>query len=313
MAVKLKMPLCALVLVVLALSAGCAASGRLPYVDLEKTNPPESSVSDSENPVIPANTLRIAVSPTLSQNETINAFREISLYLGEKLGRNAVLLEKKSYSEINALLANGAADIAFLANGAYNAYSQLEEIEPLVMQVRFGVPYYHSYIIVPKDSPAQSLQDLRGKTFAFTDPLSFSGYLVPVYMLKQIGEKPEKLFSNYIFTYSHQKALQAVANKVVDGASIGSHVYNESVEKKDGLSDLVKIIAISEKSGTGPVVVRKSLGASDIQILRQAFLHMHEEASLADALATLLVDYYVEPDESLYEFPRKIIEELGDP
>ena len=297
----------------LVFSPGCTASGNRPYIDLQKTNPPESSFSSSENPENPTNILRIAVCPTLSQNETINAFREISLYLGDKLGRSAVLLEKKSYSEINVLLANGGADLAFLANGAYNTYSQMEDIEPLVMQVRFGVPYYYSYIIVPKDSPAQSLDDLRGKTFAFTDPLSFSGYLVPVYMLKQIGEKPENLFSNYIFTYGHQKALQAVANRVVDGAAIGSHVYCESVEKKDGLADLVKIIATSEKSGTGPVVVRKSLGAGDIQILKTAFLHMHEEPGLEDALAALLVDYYVEPDEALYEFPRKIIEELSDP
>jgi len=292
---------------------GCQLSGNRPYIDLQKTNPPESTPSDSQQTADPSGSLRIAVSPTLSQNDTIKAFREISLYLGSKLGRSVVLLEKKSYSEINVLLANGGADLAFMANGAYNAYAQMDEIEPLVMQVRFGVPYYYSYIIVPKDSPAEKLEDLRGKTFAFTDPLSFSGYLVPVYMLKQIGEKPENLFSNYIFTYGHQKALQAVANKVVDGAAIGSHVYCESVEKKDGLADLVKIIGISEKSGTGPVVVRKSLGAENIQILKEAFLHMHEEASLADAMATVLVDYYVEPDISLYEFPRKIIEELSDP
>lgn len=310
---KAKMLLCALVMIGLACLPGCQAAGNRPYIDLQKTNPPESSVSASDTTANGSGTLRIAVSPTLSQNETINAFREIALYLGDRLGRSAVVLEKKSYSEINVLLANGGADLAFLANGAYNAYSQVDEIEPLVMQVRFGVPYYYSYIIVPKDSKAEKIEDLRGKTFAFTDPMSFSGYLVPVYMLKQIGEKPENLFSNYLFTYSHQKALQAVANKVVDGAAIGSHVYCESAEKKDGLADQVKIIAISEKSGTGPVVVRKSLGAENIQILKEAFLHMHEEASLTDALATVLVDYYVEPDETLYEFPRRIIEALSDP
>lgn len=310
---KPKTLICLLACLALAILPGCQLSGNRPYIDLQKTNPPESTPSDSQPTADPSGSLRIAVSPTLSQNDTIKAFREISLYLGGKLGRSVVLLEKKSYTEINVLLANGGADLAFMANGAYNAYAQMDEIEPLVMQVRFGVPYYYSYIIVPKDSPAEKLEDLRGKTFAFTDPLSFSGYLVPVYMLKQIGEKPENLFSNYIFTYGHQKALQAVANKVVDGASIGSHVYCESVEKKDGLADQVKIIGVSEKSGTGPVVVRKSLGAENIQILKEAFLHMHEESGLADAMATVLVDYYVEPDISLYEFPRKIIEELSDP
>jgi phosphonate transport system substrate-binding protein len=313
MALRFKSILCAAAIALLAFSGGCRAAADRPFIDLEKTEPASETSAGSSQNGDNAKLLRIAVSPTLSQNDTIGAFREIAQFLGKKLDRQAVLLEKKSYSEINALLANGGADLAFLANGAYNAYAQVDEIEPLVMQVRFGVPYYYSYIIVPKDSPAAKLQDLRGKTFAFTDPLSFSGYLVPVYMLKQIGENPENLFSNYLFTYGHEKALQAVANQVVDGAAIGSHVYCESLEKGNGLAEKVKIIAVSEKSGTGPVVVRKSLGAEAIQVLREAFLHMHEEADLEEAMATVLVDYYIEPDETLYELPRKIIGELSDP
>jgi phosphonate transport system substrate-binding protein len=300
----------AVALLALILSgSACAANRRT--IDFQNTEAPEQTRINPFEPGSATNPLRIAICPTLSQYNTIDAYRAISRHLSDRIGRETVLLERKSYTEITVLLANGGADLAFLANGAYNAYASIEDIEPLVMQVRFGVPYYFSYIIVPRDSPAQSLRDLRGQTFAFTDPLSFSGYLVPVHMLKQIGETPENLFSNYIFTYSHEKALQAVANKVVDGASIGSHVYSESLEKDDGLADLVRIIAISEKSGTGPVVVRKSLGAAEIAILKQTFLQMHLQPELKDAMKGLLVDYYVEPMEELYDFPRSIIDELG--
>lgn len=301
-----------LVVILLIVLGGCSSKGERTYIDFRVKDPTANSGISHTQSVDSENLVRIAVCATLSQQDTIEAYRLISSHISEKLGRETVLLERKSYAEINVLLANGGADVAFLANGAYNSYTSVDDIEPLVMQVRFGVPYYFSYIIVHKDSKMQKFGDLRGKTFAFTDPLSFSGYLVPTYMLDQIGEKPENLFSNYIFTYSHEKSLEAVANKVVDGAAIGSHVYSESIEKKDGLADLVRIIAVSEKSGTGPVVVRKSLGQRDISILKEVFLQMDQEPELKEAMKSLLVDYYVEPDLTLYDFPRSVISKLGE-
>jgi len=247
----------------------------------------------------------------LSQKSTIEAYRLLADHIGAKLGRETILLERKSYAEINVLLANGGADVAFLASGAYISYTGLEDIVPLVTQIRFGLPYYHSYIIVAKDSPFYDLEDLKGKTFAFTDPLSFSGYYVPTYMLRQIGETPETFFKSTIFTYGHEKALQAVANRMVDAAAIGSHVHADSLAKGDGLADKVRIVAISEKSGNGPVVVRKGLGDSEIQALRDIFLAMHEQPELQIALKSLLVDAYVETSQDLYIFQRQIIREFG--
>jgi phosphonate transport system substrate-binding protein len=130
-------------------------------------------------------------------------------------------------------------------------------------------------------------------------------------MLRQTNEKPESFFSNYIYTYSHEKALKAVANKVIDGASIGSHVYYDSKEKKDGLTDMVKIVETSEKSGIGPVVARKALGENKLKELKDIFLAMHKEPELEDALKILLVDRYDEPEPDLYEYQRNIIQEMG--
>ena len=290
----------------------CSDPDKRAYINFKVIDPEAAATNNQPQPIDADNLLRIAVCATLSQQDTIEAYRLISSHISTRMGRETVLLERKSYAEINVLLANGGADVAFLANGAYNSYTSVEDIEPLVMQVRFGVPYYFSYIIVHEDSTIQTLEDLRGRTFAFTDPLSFSGYLVPVHMLRQIAEKPENLFSNYIFTYSHEKSLAAVAGKVVDGAAIGSHVYSESQEKRDGLAGSVRILAVSEKSGTGPVVVRKSLGADAIGRLKTIFLQMHQEAELREAMDSLLVDYYIEPDMTLYDFPRKVIDELGE-
>lgn len=306
-----KIRICLVAVFLFVCMAGCGGYDDRVYIDFRDTGETDTAEINPNAAVDPEKPLRIAVCPVLSQQNTIDAYRLLSDHISEKLGRETVLLERKSYAEINVLLANGGADIAFLASGAYTSYTGIEDIEPLVTPVRFGVPYYYSYIIVPKDSSAQNLQDLRGKTFAFTDPLSFSGYLVPIHMLNQINEKPEGLFSNYIFTYSHEKALQAVANKIVDGGAIGSHVYSESKETKDGIADKVRIVAASEKCGIGPVVARKNLGEKDIKILKEVFLNMHKETGLAGALESLLVDRYDEPQPELYDFQRYIIHQIG--
>jgi phosphonate transport system substrate-binding protein len=306
-----KIILCLITTFILLIMSGCTYSSDTAYIDFEEKDDSQSAEISSAQTADGEKPLRIAVCPIISQKNTIESYRTISSYISKKLGEETTLIERKSYAEINALLANGGADIAFLASGAYISYTGAEEIEPLATQVRFGVPYYYSYIIVSKDSNVQSLKGLRGKTFAFTDPLSFSGYLVPIHMLRQTNEKPESFFSNYIYTYSHEKALKAVANKVIDGASIGSHVYYDSKEKKDGLTDMVKIVEISEKSGIGPVVARKALGGNKLKKLKDIFLAMHKEPELEEALKILLVDRYDEFEPDLYEYQRNIIQEMG--
>jgi len=290
---------------------GCSDAVAKPYVDFQDKIDPNAFQSDYAPVPEAEKPLHIAVCPTLSQKNTIEAYRQLASHIGTKLGRDTILLERKSYAEINVLLANGGADVAFLASGAYISYTGLEDIVPLVTQIRFGLPYYYSYIIVSRDSGLTRLEDLRGKTFAFTDPLSFSGYYVPTHMLKQIDETPETFFKSTIFTYGHEKALQAVANRMVDAAAIGSHVHADSLAKKDGLADRVRIVAVSEKSGNGPVVVRKGLGEAEIQTLKEIFLTMHQEPGLQAALSSLLVDAYVETQPELYAFQRQIIHDFG--
>ena len=91
-------------------------------------------------------------------------------------------------------------------------------MEALVVPEVNGIPLYYSYLIVRADAPFRSLADLRDRTFAFSDPLSNSGRLVPVYQLALMGETPESFFGRYIFTYAHDNSIKAVAENLVDAA-----------------------------------------------------------------------------------------------
>ncbi len=178
-----------LLLLILVIIGGCTSripySGHISFSDAENLSQIRNLKSNHQQP------LRIAVSAVLSPTDTIVYYRAIANYVGEKLGQPVILMQRKSYAEVVLLLINDGADMAFLSTGAYSIYSNVEGTEPLVIQQRMGVPYYQSYIIVPKDSPINSVMEIRGATMAFTDPLSYSGHLYFASKLRERGETPE--------------------------------------------------------------------------------------------------------------------------
>jgi phosphonate transport system substrate-binding protein len=89
-----------------------------------------------------------------------------------------------------------------------------------------GETVYYSYIIVPADSDIQSFADFRGRSFAFTDPLSKTGKLSTVHLLWQQDETPESYFAETFYTFSHDNSIRAVADGLVDGAAVDSLVYD---------------------------------------------------------------------------------------
>jgi len=256
-----------------------------------------------------AQTLKVAVSSVLPATDTLTHYRAIANVLGERLNRPAILIQRKSYAEVGLLLLNGGADIAFFASGEYATYSGFEEIEMLAMQQRMGLPYYQGYLLVSADSEMQELEDLRGKSVAFSDPLSYSGYIFLAHMLWQKDETPESFFSRYLYTYSHEKSFRAVANKIVDAAPVPSMIYERAKQRNPELASSVRVIAVSPPTGTGPVVVRKNMSLREREILRDTFLNLHENPRTQAALKGLMIDRYVLPRPELFENSRKMLQE----
>lgn len=275
------------------------------YIDFEKMEAPPAIAAVNAD----SQALRVAISSVLLPQETVVHYRSIANSLGVQVDRPVILIQRKSYAEIALLLLNGGADVAFFSSGEYANYSGFDEIEMLAAQQRMGLPYHQGYIIVAKDSGISGISDLRGKTVAFTDPLSYSGYTVLVHMLRQINQTPERFFGRYIYTYSHDNSFRAVVNKVVDAAPVTSLVYDRAKQKQPDLAEAVKIIAVSPPAGTGPVVVGKSVSPGQREILRKALLTMHENPTMIPALQGLSIDRFVPPQPELYEPIRRMLRE----
>lgn len=194
--------------VLLCLAHGCSGDdGR--YVDFSKPTP--AGVRGGGKGTAGQRPLRLAVASVSSPGETINSLRTIAEALSNRIGRQVVLVQRKTYAEVNLLLANDDVDIAFVSTGAFSAYRGQSPVEVLVMTEFMGSATYDAQLIVPHDSPARSLEDLQGKVFAFTDPLSFSGHMAVMDALLRLGSAPERHFGRSFYTASHDRAIQAVA------------------------------------------------------------------------------------------------------
>jgi phosphonate transport system substrate-binding protein len=252
---------------------GCNNQENLPYIQLSEAGVP-SNFEPGEPTRLP---LRVAVAAVISPRATLESYQPMMDYLSSRLERPVELIQRGTYAETNDLVRSGAVDLAFVCGGAFIEGERDFGMELLVApQVKKQTVYY-SYIIVPSESSAQIIEDLRGMTFAFSDPLSNSGHLAPIWRLSQIGETEDSFFNKTIFTYSHDNSIQAVADNLVDGAAVDSLVYDFFVDQGSPLAERVRIIERLGPYGIPPVVVHPDIDPELRTTLRSILLEMHQD------------------------------------
>jgi phosphonate transport system substrate-binding protein len=254
--------------------------------------------------------LRIAITPVLVEHY-LEVNRQLIAYVGEKLGQPTDLVQRRSYKEISDLLEKGEVDVAFVCGRPYVIDHERFGLELLAAPLVYDQPIYYSYVIVPRDSPVQRFEELRGKRYAFSDPLSNSGHLVPVYMLAQMGETPEHFFARSIFTYSHSANVEAVAVKFVDGASVDSYVYDYLAATNPRLTEKTRIIERSPSHGITPVVVRSDLAPAVKARVRKVLLDMDQDAKGREILRQLMIRRFVTVPDQLFDSIRQMLRVVG--
>jgi len=291
-------------MVILSLSAGlasCSRSDEPRKVSLEKKEAMTDKAVEEH-----ADHIRIAVGGMITPKEGFGYYRQFLDYIGEKLGKGVDFVDRENYAEINALVRTGKVDVAFVCGGPYVDGHAAFGMELLAAPQAYNGTVYYSYIIVPADSPVKSFQDLRGKSFAFTDPLSNSGKLVPTYMLARAGQSPKSFFNRIIYTNSHDKSIRAVAEKLVDGASVDSLIWEYDNLKNPKFTSKTKIIEKSPPYGIPPIVVRPGMDPKLKERLRAVFLNAHKDPKGREILKNMMIDKFVLLDDRAYDSIREM-------
>jgi phosphonate transport system substrate-binding protein len=297
-----------LLLVLGLLLVGCSTirAAELPYVDLDKRMPLPAAI-DSE--VAP---LRLAIAAIISPQGTVESYQALADYLQDEFGRPVELIQRRTYAEVNDLIAKGQVDMAFVCTSAYVDGQNQFGMELLAAPEINGELAYYSELIVPADSDAASMVDLKGKTFAFTDPMSFTGRVYPTDLIQQLGADPDKFFDQTFFAYSHDRAIESVAAGIADGAAVDSLVLDYAVQREPDILEKVKVIHRSKPFGIPPVVVPPNLPPRQKQRLQDTLLSMHENPRGRGILDELGIDRFVVIDDGAYDEVRRLILETGE-
>ncbi len=256
---------------------------------------------------VAAEPVKIGVAAMISPKETVRFYKQLIDYVGKKLDMPIEMVQRENYDEMDTLLERGEVQVAFVCSGPYVKDHEKFGAELLVAPQSYGKPFYNAYIIVHKDSAIHDMAGLKGKKFAFTDPKSNTGKIVPTYMVaKEFHTTPEKFFGEVIYTRSHDKSVEAVAKKVVDGASIDSLIYDYTVKKNPVYTSQTKIIRKSPSYGIPPLVVRKGMDPELKNKLRTILLNMHTDPEGKAILDGIMVDKFIVPKDSDYNTVREM-------
>ncbi len=294
-------------LAALLVLASCAPSSAqpLPAVDLSvRTALPQAAAAE----ITP---LRLGVAAIISPVGTVESYDALARYLGDRLGRPVELVQRRTYREMNDLIEDQAVDVAFVCTSAYVEGHDSFGMELLAAPQIDGDTIYYSDLIVPAHSDAQSMADLRGRVFAFTDPISFSGRVYPTWLLQQMGQTPESFFSRTFFTYSHEKAIQAVAAGVADGAAVDSLVLDYALGRDPDLAGKLRLIHRSPPFGIPPVVIPPQLPIHQKAQLLDLLLNMDQDPRGRSVLAGLGIDRFVLIDDAVYSSVRELTAQVG--
>lgn len=158
----------------------------------------------------------------------------------------------------------GRVDIAFLAPFAYVLAHEKCGADVRLVSVRAQLPFYKAQIMVRADQPVRTLQDLRGKRFAFVTPASASGYLFPAALLKKNGIDPDRFFSQVVFAGGHDRVVLAIYTGSVDaGAGFGDEVFSDArtlvARQYPDVKDKVKVLMYTDPIPNDTVSFRRGL------------------------------------------------------
>lgn len=280
----------------LILLIGCRGDSEIRTIDFSNTVD-----ADQQAEIDPGRgVLRMAIGTMVSPRETVVHYHELLNYIAGRLNRKIELVQRRTYAEINEMLGTGRIDLAFICSGPYATGKNRYGFKAIAVPQIRNSHTYRSYLIVNRDSPYQSLDDLEGKVFAFTDPDSNTGKLVPTFWLTRKGQTPDRFFGKTIYTYSHDNSILAVATGLVDGATVHEQIWEYYKDKNPLHTSRTRIIKTSEQFGNPLMVASSGMSSNNQGSARKVLLKMHREPEGQKILNHIVIDRFLPPDDTWY-------------
>lgn len=219
-------------------------------------------------------TLRVSAIPDEAPTELQRKFKPLGDYLKQQTGMEVQFIPVTDYAAVVEGLATNKLDLAWLGGFTY-VQARLRTqggAQPIVQRAEDAV--FTSRFIVPKDSTAQSLADLKGKTFAFGAPSSTSGSLMPRYYLMKAGIDPERDFKTVAFSGAHDATVAFVAAGRAEAGVLNASVLDKLNEAGNANAAKVRVLSVTPPYFDYNWTVRPGLDAALTKKLTDAFLQL---------------------------------------
>lgn len=268
----------------------------------------DSTVSDTQQ----AKVITLAIQPTAQASDIESQAKELEQFLEQKTGYDVQIYVPTSYAGVVEALRFGKADMAFmsawpsyLAVQKAGATLELAEVREVVIgDTLTAETYYYSYWVVPKDSPYNTLEDLRGATAAFPSPLSTSGYVTPMKSLVEEGLvtveegkeiDPKSYFSDVVFAGGYGQAWEALKNDRVDVSIIAGDVSEKLYRE---VIDNTKVVHEQGPIPSHGVVFSKDMDADAKAKVKAALLEIGKDDATKQIMRKLVSAIFVGFEET---------------
>lgn len=277
----------------------CACGDPPPQVSLSQADPPGPAAA------APA-PLRIAITPMESPERTFAQYSELFDRVGRRLGRSVEVVQRQTYSEVVSLVQHRRVDAALVCSGPYVQAEEDFGAQVLAVPRVAGRDSYQAVVVVRRESPFLNFDDLRGRSFALTDALSTSGMVYPACLVRERRRTTETYFSKVLFTKGHDNSIRAVADGLVDAASVSSLVFDEMAKQSPSLPERLRVIERSPPLGNPPVIVHPKLDEELKRRLQESLLGLWKDPDAAPLLRRMGIERFVEGDPAAYAEVRRM-------
>lgn len=217
-----------------------------------------------------ADVLKVSAIPDEAPTELLRKFKPLGAYLEQELGMKVEFVPVADYAAVVEALAADRIDMAWLGGFTFvQARLKTGNAVPLVQREQ-DAEFTSKFITA--DPTVKSLQDLKGKTFAFGSVSSTSGSLMPRYFMLQDGIKPEEFFSRVAYSGAHDATVAWVQAGKADAGVLNASVWQKLVDGKKVDTDKVKVFATTPTYYDYNWTVRGTLDPALQAKIKAAFL-----------------------------------------
>lgn len=272
------------------------------------------AVTALSGPATAQTSLHLALTPSQKPTDLLVAGEAFGAALGKLVGVPIRVTVASDYAAVVEALRNRTADLAFVHPAGYVLANREAKAMIVAKDQWHGNTSYTSRIYVRKESGLKTLDDLRGKTIAFVDPSSASGYIYPMVMLMEKGlvrdKDPKTFFKEFVFSGSHDAGLMALLNGHVD-AFASFDQAREQYLKDPAQREKLIWVAESAPIPEGGICARDGLDPALFAKVRAALLSMKGPTYAPILKALYDIDGFESAEDREYDPVRAAMDLLG--